>query len=65
MSNQKKNPIFWYFIAVLAGIALLIGGNYRNDAIGSYKGAGAMLWAGGILLACGLGGWFIYKRRKR
>lgn len=65
MKKQLKNPIFWCLVAVLVGIVLLIKGVYRNDAIGNYKGAGAMLWTGGILLAAGLIGWQVLGKGKK
>lgn len=64
MTNQVKNPIFWCLVAVLVGILLLIWGGYRHEATGNYKGSGAMLWAGGILLSGGLLGWQIFGKRK-
>lgn len=65
MTNQSKNPIFLCLIAVLAGIGLFIWGQYRNDAIGNFKGAGFLMWTGGILAACGLIGWFVFGNRRK
>jgi hypothetical protein len=60
MTNQTKNPIFWCTIAVVLGIIIGIIGWNRNEAIGNYKGAGFLIWTGCILIAGGIGGWFIF-----
>jgi hypothetical protein len=65
MTNQTKNPIFWCLVAVVLGIILFICGQYRNDAIGNYKGAGFLMWCGGIMAAAGLFGWHLFGNRKK
>lgn len=65
MSNQLKNPIFWCLIAIMLGGILAVIGWNRNDAIGNYKGAGFLMWTGGIILASGLIGWQVLGKGKR
>jgi hypothetical protein len=65
MTNQSKNPIFICLLLVLLGVGLFIWGQYRNDAIGNYHGAGFLIWAGGLLAAAGLFGWFAFGNRKK
>lgn len=65
MTNQTKNPIFWCFVLVLVGFTLLIWGVNRNDAIGNYKGAGAIITAAIIFIVGGIGGWFLFGDRKK
>lgn len=65
MKKLLKNPIFLCLVAVVLGIILFIVGQYRNDAIGNYRGAGFLQWTGGILALGGLLGWQFFGNRKR
>jgi hypothetical protein len=48
MSDQKKNPIFWCFIAVLAGFGLGIWGLIKTDCIGPNGQAVSSLLAASV-----------------
>lgn len=67
MSNQLKNPIFWGLIAVLLGGGLLIWGAIKGDCSGPncWVGSGFLKWAGSILLAGGIIGWFAFGNNRR
>lgn len=62
LKTESKNPIFWGLVAVLLGAGLLIWGAIKGDCIGAncWVGSGFLKWAGGILIAAGLGGWAFF-----
>lgn len=67
MSNEKKNPVFWCFIAFILGIGLGIWGLIKEDCNSSpdcYVGSGLLLWTSVILIIGGLAGWAILSNRK-
>lgn len=61
LKSESKNPIFWGLIAVLLGGGLLIWGAIKSDCSGPncWVGSGFLKWAGGILIAAGLGVWAV------
>lgn len=62
LKTESKNPIFWGLIIILLGLGLGIWGMIKGDCIGPncWVGSGFLKWAGGILIAAGLGGWAIF-----
>ncbi len=69
MANQNselRNPLFWAFIVFLLGIGLGVWGMIKTDCIGPncWVGSGFLKWAGGILAAAGIVGFFTLGNRK-
>ncbi len=63
MANQNselRNPMFWAFIILLAGIGLGVWGMIKADCIGPncWVGSGFLKWTGGIMIVAAIGGFF-------
>jgi hypothetical protein len=68
MANEKKNPVFWCFIAFILGIGLGVWGLIKTDCIGGpgcWVGSGLLKWTGGILIAAGLVGWALLSNKPK
>lgn len=60
MANEKKNSVTLFVLAFIIGIGLGVWGMIKADCIGTncWVGSGFLKWAGGILIAVGLIGFF-------
>lgn len=68
MTNQSKNPIFISLTVLLLGIGLGVWGWIKGDcnsSVDCYAGSGFLKWAGGILIAAGMIGFFVFGNRRR
>ncbi len=68
MTNQLKNPFFWYVVLFIAGMGIGAWGMIREDCIGGpncWVGSGFLEWTGGIMLVGGIIGMSTSWRKKQ
>jgi hypothetical protein len=67
MTNQLKNPFFWYVILFAGGMAIGAWGWIKEDCIGPncWVGSGFIKWTGIIMIIAGIIGMATSWRKKQ
>lgn len=66
-NSESRNPIFWCLVAIVIGAVLAAWGWDKNESTIAERthGAVGMIVTGCLLLAGGIGGWFIFGNNKK